>query len=158
MHEAKKDIPITLAIVISAIGVVYGDIGTSPLYALKSCFTMGRLAVNEQNILGLTSLFVWALILIVSIKYVLMVMRVDDQGEGGILVLSSLFAKCLDAKYKSISIAFGIIGACLFFGDGVITPAISILSALEGLSFVSHVFSDHIVLLSSIVIFFGRIR
>lgn len=120
------------SLIVGAIGVVYGDIGTSPLYALKSCFSMGGLAVTEGNIFGLISLFIWALLLIVSLKYVHLVLNFQHQGEGGVLILSSLCAKLYKGQHKALPITLGIIGATLFFSDGIITPAISILSAVEG--------------------------
>jgi KUP system potassium uptake protein len=118
-----------------AIGVVFGDIGTSPLYALKSCFSIIHLPVSEPNILGIISLFIWALVLVVSFKYVRLVLKMDHHGEGGILALSTLVAS--NNKYRSVSIILGLIGAALFFGDGIITPAISVLSAVEGISLIT---------------------
>src|SRR5690348_398693 len=113
------------ALLIGVLGVVYGDIGTSPLYALKSCFTITGLAVNPQNIFGITSLILWSLIIVVSLKYVSLVLKMDYQGEGGILALSRLVASY--NKYRLLAINLGILGAALFFGDGIITPAISVL-------------------------------
>jgi KUP system potassium uptake protein len=120
---------------VGAIGVVYGDIGTSPLYALKSCLSIVHLPVIEPNILGIISLFIWALILVVSFKYVRLVLKMDHNGEGGILALSTLVAS--NNKYRSVSIILGLLGAALFFGDGIITPAISVLSAVEGVSLIA---------------------
>ncbi|MBL8659313.1 MAG: potassium transporter Kup [Rhodospirillales bacterium] len=121
---------------IASIGIVYGDIGTSPLYTLKECFTGAHgLVPDAKNILGLLSLVLWALIVIVTIKYVLFIMRADNKGEGGILALMSLATSGLD-KGAAIVTGLGLFGAALFFGDSVITPAISILSAVEGLTVV----------------------
>ncbi len=142
-----------IALLLGAIGVVYGDIGTSPLYAIKSCFSLGHLALNEQNVFGLISVVCWSLFLIVSLKYVLLVLSVNNKGEGGILVLSSLCAKLFRVHHKALFIVFGVIGTALFFGDGVITPAISILGALEGLKIVSPTLSDHIIGISIVIIF-----
>ncbi len=134
-----------VSLMIGAIGVVYGDIGTSPLYALKSCFSIGKLPVDESNVLGLISIFIWSLFLIVTIKYINVVMRVDDQGEGGILVLSTICEKLELGKYVYIPMFLGILGSALIFGDGVITPAISVLGALEGLVLISPEFSHFIL-------------
>ncbi len=117
---------------LGTLGVVYGDIGTSPLYAIKSCFMLHGLAVNTVNVLGIISICLWCLWIVVSFKYVYMTLRVDHQGEGGTLALASLVAS--RKKYGALAITLGILGAALFFGDGVITPAISVLSAVEGLS------------------------
>jgi KUP system potassium uptake protein len=119
------------SLTIAAIGIVFGDIGTSPLYALKACFDQG-LVVNPENVLGLLSLVLWSLIVVVTVKYVLLIMHADNDGEGGILALMALVH---DAKRPSAAVgAIGLFGASLFFGDGVITPAISVLSAVEGLA------------------------
>lgn len=140
------------SLIVGAIGIVYGDIGTSPLYALKSCFVMGNLPVNETNILGLISIIMLTLFLIVSIKYVSFVLKVDNHGEGGILALSSLCSKLNLGTYKKLPILLGIIGCGLFFGDGVITPAISILSAVEGLKLISPIFSEHVIWLTILIL------
>lgn len=116
----------------SAIGVVYGDIGTSPLYAVKACFSAYGLSINPQNVLGIISLCVWCLVLVVGLKYLTLALRVDHQGEGGNLALASLVAS--RGIFPRLALLLGILGAALFFGDGVITPAISVLSAVEGLS------------------------
>ncbi|MBS0236362.1 MAG: KUP/HAK/KT family potassium transporter [Proteobacteria bacterium] len=124
-----------LTLGVGALGVVYGDIGTSPLYALKSCFEFTHLPLSLMNICGIISLFIWTLIIIVSFKYIRLVLSFAHQGEGGILALSAL---CSDLHLKwgharALPIILGVIGAALFFSDGIITPAISILSAVEGL-------------------------
>ncbi len=138
---------------LGAIGVVYGDIGTSPLYALKSSFILGGLAVTEINVLGIISLFIWMLIIMATIKYVYLVLSISNQGEGGVLVLSLLCSKVLSKKYKVIPIVLGIIGGALLVGDGVITPAISVLSALEGLHLIApKLSSKHIIFISIIIL------
>ncbi|MDF3047656.1 MAG: potassium transport protein Kup [Candidatus Midichloriaceae bacterium] len=133
---------------IGAIGVVYGDIGTSPLYALKSCFTIASLSVIENNILGIISLFIWMLILMTTIKYVYVLLKIDNQGEGGVLTLALLTSKYRLKKWKSLPIALGIFGGALLVGDGVITPAISVLGALEGLQLITVLNPKHIVLIA----------
>lgn len=132
-------------ILIGALGVVFGDIGTSPLYALKSCFTISHLPVNEMNVLGIISLFIWALFLVVGLKYALLVMRVDNHGEGGILALTTLCHKLKLFHKTAYIIILSIIGMALFFGDGIITPAISVLSAVEGLDSIEKSFSPYVI-------------
>jgi KUP system potassium uptake protein len=120
---------------LAVVGVVYGDIGTSPLYALKASLQVfAGVPFGETEILGILSLFFWSLIMIVTVKYVMLIMRADNQGEGGILALTALAQRVsMNAETRAALGLIGIIGACLFFGDGVITPAISVLSAIEGL-------------------------
>lgn len=139
-NKNPKQIPL----IISAIGIVFGDIGTSPLYALKSCLALSNLAVTDYNILGLISVFIWILFMVVTIKYVYFVLNANHQGEGGILILSSLCSKVASKRIKHFAIVLGVIGTALFFGDGVITPAISILSAVEGLQVISPFFSKFV--------------
>ncbi len=118
---------------LGALGVVYGDIGTSPLYALRECFYGPHaIAVTTANILGVLSLIFWSLILVISVKYVAFVMRADNRGEGGILSLVSLLRHDT-ARWRPFVIGLGLFGAALLYGDGMITPAISVLSAVEGL-------------------------
>ncbi|MDC4553584.1 potassium transporter Kup [Acinetobacter baumannii] len=145
-NTAKKaTLPATA---LAALGVVFGDIGTSPLYALKESFhTAHGLGIQPENVLGILSIIFWCLMLIISIKYVAIVMRADNNGEGGIMALLALNlrkAKIADNK-KIYMIAIGFIGASLFFGDGIITPAISVLSAVEGLSIATDVFDPFIM-------------
>jgi len=140
---------------LSAIGVVYGDIGTSPLYALRECFHgQHGVAPTPENVLGVLSLIFWSLTLIISIKYILFVMRADNNGEGGILALLALVAKSPDAKRKSRAslIALGLFGAALLYGDGMITPAISVLGAVEGLGIVTHIVEPYIVPITLVIL------
>lgn len=139
---------------LGAVGVVYGDIGTSPLYAFKKCFSEGNIPLTEMNIVGITSLVCWFLFLIVSIKYVSLILQADNHGEGGILSLASLCSSLKKRKLQKLFMFLGVLGTSLFYGDGVITPAISVLSALEGLSLVSHQFDLFIPLLATIIVFF----
>ncbi len=122
-------------LVIAALGVVFGDIGTSPLYALRECFSPSHgIVINNGNVLGLLSLILWSMTLIISIKYVAIVLEADNRGEGGVLALSTLLATATrNWKLWTPVGAVGLFGAALFFGDGFITPAISVLSAVEGL-------------------------
>lgn len=136
-------------LLISVLGVVYGDIGTSPIYALKSSFIVSQLAVTNINVLGLISLFIWILFIVVTIKYSYIIMNIDKKEEkGGVLALSILCANLKQTRFKSISIALGIIGTALLFGDGVLTPAISVISALEGLNIISSGLQNYIIITS----------
>jgi KUP system potassium uptake protein len=142
----------TLAI--AAIGVVFGDIGTSPLYSLKEAFSPAHgIALTNQSILGVISLLFWAIVVVVSIKYVLFVMRADNNGEGGVLALMALSLRPFSAKSRvtGVLMMLGIFGACMFYGDAVITPAISVMSAVEGLEIATPHLS-HLVLPITMVI------
>ena len=125
------------ALTLGALGVVFGDIGTSPLYALKECFHASHgIAITHDNVLGILSLIFWSITVIVSLKYIAFIMRADNNGEGGIMALLalSLRNKGLQDWQRRLLVAIGLFGAALFFGDGIITPAISVLSAVEGLN------------------------
>ena len=125
---------------LSALGVIYGDIGTSPLYAIRECF-FGSHAVppTHENVLGVLSLIIYALLLVISVKYIAIVMRADNQGEGGVLALTALIpgrtgASAASARLavgRPVLIALGVFGTALLYGDGMITPAISVLGAVE---------------------------
>jgi KUP system potassium uptake protein len=134
---------------LGALGVVYGDIGTSPLYALKECVTAPHgVAATPANILGLLSLVFWSITLVVSVKYLLFVMRADNDGEGGVLALMALALGTHDAKphpKTRVLVILGLFGAALLYGDGVITPAISVLSAVEGLNVATDAFQPVVV-------------
>ena len=149
--QNKVSKPAVPALTLAALGVVFGDIGTSPLYALKESFHATRgLPISEINVLGILSLIFWTITLIVSIKYVLVIMRADNNGEGGIMALLALNLrqKGLSPRKKFIIIILGFVGASLFFGDGIITPAISVLSAVEGLSIATPAFDRFIIPIS----------
>ena len=123
------------ALTLGAIGVVYGDIGTSPLYAFKEVFAHGHLHLNSENIYGVLSLMFWTLTFIVSLKYVTLILRADNNGEGGLIAMLALASTAVKDRpaLRAKLLAVGIFGTAIFFGDGVITPAISVLSAVEGL-------------------------
>ncbi|HAL37131.1 MAG TPA: potassium transporter Kup [Polaromonas sp.] len=127
------------ALTLGAVGVVYGDIGTSPLYAFKEVFASGHVPVTPDNVLGVLSLFFWTLTVIVSIKYVVLIMRADNHGEGGLMALLALASQSVkdNPRLRRTLMICGVFGVALFFGDGVITPAISVLSAVEGLEIVT---------------------
>lgn len=151
-HENKEK-KYRLYLSLAAVGVVYGDIGTSPLYALRECFH-GSHAVSptQSNILGVLSLIIWSLILVISVKYLVVILRADNQGEGGILALMELVLPRRGRRKKAILI-LGIFGAALLYGDGTITPAISVLSAIEGLEVTTPVFEPYIVPLTLFILF-----
>ncbi len=133
---------------LSALGVVYGDIGTSPLYALKEAFHQGHnIGLSENNIFGILSLIFWALIIVISIKYLKYVLKADNKGEGGILALTALVTPRSDKHIRKRKhlIRLGLFGTALLYGDGMITPAISVLSAVEGLEIVTPVFAPYII-------------
>ena len=140
---------------VGALGIVYGDIGTSPLYALRECFhgTHG-IAPTRDNVLGVLSLIFWSLTLIISIKYLVFVMRADNEGEGGILALMALVSKQADARrrLRATMIALGLFGAALLYGDGMITPAVSVLSAVEGLNVTTHLFEPYVVPIAIVIL------
>ena len=137
MNEAPAGQRTILPLGIAALGVVFGDIGTSPLYAMRQCFTgVNSVSATSSNILGVLSLVFWALIIVISLKYLLFVMRQDNHGEGGIIALVALLGP-LAKRHAGVRvwlIPLGLFGAALLYGDGTITPAISVLSAMEGLS------------------------
>ena len=144
-----------LALAIGAVGVVYGDIGTSPLYALKEAFSGPHGAeINHGNILGVLSLMLWALILVVSLKYVLFMMRADNKGEGGIMALIALTQRVFraESRRKWVLLTLGLFGAALFYGDGMITPAISVLSAVEGLEVAAPALHAYVIPISLTVL------
>ena len=140
---------------LGAIGVVYGDIGTSPLYAIQTTFTGSHpLPVSEANILGVLSMVFWTIMLLVSLKYVVIIMRADNHGEGGSMALLALVSDITSQypKTKWFVTILGVFAASLFYGDGMITPAISVLSAVEGLDLVSHDFKSYIIPITLIVL------
>ena len=133
---------------LSALGVVYGDIGTSPLYALKESFHhTHNIAVSPENIFGILSLIFWSLIIVVSIKYLIFIVRADNQGEGGVLALTALLGTIRLKSPRALRVLtlLGIFGTALLYGDGIITPAISVLSAVEGLEFAAPKMHDYII-------------
>src|SRR5689334_13387466 len=135
------------ALVLGALGVVYGDIGTSPLYALKECFSPDNpqsVAVSHDNVLGVLSLVFWSLTLVISVKYLTFIMRADNDGAGGILALLALVPRGT-TRGSHIIVLLALFGTALLYGDGVITPAISVLSAVEGLGIATHAFEPLVV-------------
>ncbi|MBA3297485.1 MAG: potassium transporter Kup [Acidobacteria bacterium] len=144
------------ALTVGALGVVYGDIGTSPLYALRECFHGAHaIAPTIENVLGVLSLIFWSLTLIISIKYLIFVMRADNDGEGGILALMALVSKQPEGKDKTtraVLIVLGLFGAALLYGDGMITPAVSVLGAIEGVNVATTLFEPYIVPIAVVIL------
>jgi KUP system potassium uptake protein len=147
--------PRLTALVIGVIGVVFGDIGTSPLYTMKEAFHGPHgMPVSAANILGVLSLIFWSLIIVVSIKYVVFIMRADNKGEGGIMALMALVQRATTGgtRVRWLLMTLGIFGAALFYGDGMITPAISVLSAVEGLQVATPAFKRYVIPISLVVL------
>jgi len=142
-------------LMLAALGVVFGDIGTSPLYAIRECFHGEYgIAVEPQNILGVLSLMFWALLLIVTLKYLTFVLRADNQGEGGVIALSALVKSGAGRARRSrrALVLVGLFAACLLYGDGMITPAISVLSAVEGIRIITPLFTPYVVPLTASIL------
>jgi len=142
------------ALTLGAIGVVYGDIGTSVLYAVKEVFGSGHVPFTPANVFGILSIFFWTLTVIVSLKYVTLVLRADNAGEGGLVAMLALASQSVRDKprLRKVLLLVGIFGTCLFYGDGVITPAISVLSAVEGLEVVSPAFKSAVIPLTLVIL------
>jgi KUP system potassium uptake protein len=148
-NDSQNNKLLTLAL--GAVGVVFGDIGTSPLYAIKEAFNGPHGAdINPRIILGVLSLMLWALILVVSLKYVIFIMRADNKGEGGIMALIALTQRVFrdNSRRKWLLLTLWLFGAALFYGDGMITPAISVLSAVEGLEVAAPALHRYIIPIS----------
>ena len=146
--QDHKPHALSAALILSTLGVVYGDIGTSPLYAFKeSIGGEGGAGISQASVLGVLSMIFWAITLVVSVKYVMIVLRASNDGEGGILALLALVLRQLPAegRYTGAAVALGLFGAAMFYGDSVITPAISVLSAVEGLEVVSPQFTSWVI-------------
>ena len=142
------------ALTLGSIGVVYGDIGTSPLYALREAVLAATGAGNpasEPVVLGILSLIIWALLFVVTAKYVLVLLRADNKGEGGTLALMALASRSL-VRGGGIVILLGVISGALFYGDAIITPALSVLSAIEGLKVVTPAFDSYVVPLTVLIL------
>src|SRR6202012_5416347 len=136
------------ALLIGSIGVVYGDIGTSPLYALREAIVAAsgpnRDELTRISVLGVVSLILWALIIVVTLKYVLLLLRADNKGEGGTLTLMALAQRAL-GRSGTFLLILGTIGAAMFYGDAILTPAVSVLSAIEGMKLVTPAMDEFIV-------------
>lgn len=144
---------LSAGLVVGALGVVFGDVGTSPLYALRTVFADSHLdPADLGNILGVLSLIFWSILLIVAVKYVLIVLKADNEGEGGVLALTQLTVHSADRRLIAVLSFIGLAGCSLFFGDGVITPAISVLSAVEGLEIVAPDLEHAVIPIAAVVL------
>ena len=142
-----------LALTIGSVGVVYGDIGTSPLYAFREALVaaVGSDPITSNSVLGVLSLIFWSLILVVALKYVVVLLRADNDGEGGTLALTALAFRALGSRTKPV-LFLGIIGAAMFYGSSFITPALSVMSAVEGLKVATPAFEPYVVPLTIIIL------
>ena len=151
LSAAEPAHPARAALALAALGVVYGDIGTSPLYALRECLNPEHgVPLTPESVLGILSLIFWALTLVVTIKYVVFVLRADHDGEGGIMALQALarhaaVSSGAPAGVLMLVAAMGLTGAAMFYGDSLITPAISVLSAVEGLNVATPIFQPYVI-------------
>ena len=143
------------ALTLGAIGVVYGDIGTSVLYAIKEIFGSGHVPFTTDNVYGVLSIVFWTLTVIVSLKYVTLVLRADNNGEGGLVAMLALASQSVKdrPRLRRVLLLVGVFGTCLFYGDGVITPAISVLSAVEGLEVISPTFKKGVIPITLVILF-----
>ncbi|HYD76680.1 potassium transporter Kup [Ramlibacter sp.] len=143
------------ALTLGAIGIVYGDIGTSVLYALKVVFNSGLVELSPANVYGILSLVFWTVTIVVSIKYVGLILRADNNGEGGLIAMLALASTAMheQSRLRGALLVIGIFGTAIFYGDGVITPAISVLSAVEGVELLSPAFTPYVVPASLVIIF-----
>ncbi|MCU0967083.1 MAG: potassium transporter Kup [Burkholderiaceae bacterium] len=153
-HSSTRSPTALAALTLGALGVVYGDIGTSPLYALKEVFHGGHVQATHDNILGVLSLIFWTMTVIVSLKYVLLVLRADNNGEGGLIAMLALATMAVKdrPKLRRALMTVGLFGTAVFFGDGVITPAISVLSAVEGLEVVAPALHNAVIPITLVVL------
>src|SRR5689334_11843367 len=142
----------TLGLSIGALGVVYGDIGTSPLYTVQLLFTVHPLSPSPSHVYGVISLIFWTLVTVVTLKYVLLILRADNHGEGGIMALVALIQTALSGRRRAVLVVLGVAGAALFYGDSMLTPAISVVSAVSGLEVVSPSLSDQVVPFSLVIL------
>ena len=152
VSASKSSLP---ALTLGAIGVVYGDIGTSVLYSVKEVFGSGHVPFTPENVYGILSIFFWTLTVIVSLKYVVLVLRADNNGEGGLVAMLALASQSVKDRpqLRKVLLLLGIFGTCLFYGDGVITPAISVLSAVEGMVIVSPHFKKYVIPITLVILF-----
>lgn len=139
------------ALALGAIGVVFGDIGTSPLYTLRECLKAAG-GVSPTNVYGIVSLILWSIIVVVTLKYVCFVMRADNDGEGGILALTALASEVAPVRLRRVLLTLGVFGAAMFYGDSMITPAISVISAVEGVTLIDPHLSEWIVPIALVIL------
>ena len=154
MHQHSTQKSSLAALILGAIGIVYGDIGTSVLYAVKEVFGSGHVAFTYANVYGVLSILFWTLTIIVSLKYVTLVLRADNNGEGGLIAMLTLASQAVQdrPRLRRVMLLVGVFGTCLFYGDGIITPAISVLSAVEGLEVVSSGFRTYVIPITLLIL------
>ena len=152
MQSSKSSLS---ALTLGALGVVYGDIGTSVLYAVKEVFGSGHVPFSPENVYGILSIFFWTLTVIVSLKYVVLVLRADNHGEGGLVAMLALASQSVKDRpqLRNTLLILGIFGTCLFYGDGVITPAITVLGAVEGLEVISPTFKKFVIPIALVILY-----
>jgi KUP system potassium uptake protein len=153
--EPQQDRHGLAALTLGAIGVVYGDIGTSPLYTVKEVFSPATgVPLDAHHLIGTASVIFWSLMVVVTLKYVVLILRADNRGEGGIMALTALasHAAGTTARRRTVLLLLGVFGAALFYGDSVITPAISVLSAVEGIEVVTPALKPYVLPLSVAVL------
>ncbi len=152
MQSSKSSLS---ALTLGALGVVYGDIGTSVLYAVKEVFGSGHVPFTPENVYGILSIFFWTLTVIVSLKYVVLVLRADNNGEGGLVAMLALASQSVKDRpqLRNTLLMLGIFGTCLFYGDGVITPAITVLGAVEGMEVISPTFKKFVIPLALVILY-----
>nr|WP_315230346.1 potassium transporter Kup [uncultured Albidiferax sp.] len=152
MQSSKSSLS---ALTLGALGVVYGDIGTSVLYAVKEVFGSGHVPFSPENVYGILSIFFWTLTVIVSLKYVVLVLRADNNGEGGLVAMLALASQSVKDRpqLRNTLLILGIFGTCLFYGDGVITPAITVLGAVEGLEVISPTFKKFVIPIALVILY-----
>ncbi|MGH8505702.1 MAG: KUP/HAK/KT family potassium transporter, partial [Stenotrophobium sp.] len=153
-HDDKNARMLPLSV--AALGIVFGDIGTSPIYAFRECFLSAShpLAPTPANVLGILSLVIWSLLLVISLKYLVVIMRADNKGEGGIAALVALLNpwRTKRTSLRYMLMLLGLFGAALLYGDGTITPAISVLSAVEGLKVATPAFEPYIIPITVLIL------
>src|ERR1700712_5073979 len=151
VEAPKAIVPAMPGLVMGAIGVVFGDIGTSPLYTLRECLKAAG-GASQPNVFGIVSLILWAILAVVTLKYVSFVMRADNDGEGGILALTALASGVAPVRLRRVLLTLGVFGAAMFYGDSMITPAISVISAVEGVTLIEPHLSEWIVPIALVIL------
>ncbi|MFD2112685.1 KUP/HAK/KT family potassium transporter [Thiorhodococcus fuscus] len=150
--NVSKREPVGLALVIAALGVVFGDIGTSPIYTMNILFGGAGLSVEVVNVLGVLSLIFWSLVLVVGVKYMLFVLSADNDGDGGVIALATLLRRRSQGRARSLALLLGVVASAMLIGDGLLTPAISVLSAVQGLELVTPELTDAVPELTVLVL------
>src|SRR5882757_5049309 len=150
-NSSTKVVPGAPVLMLGAVGVVFGDIGTSPLYTLRECLKAAG-GVSQANVFGIVSLILWSILIVVTLKYVSFVMRAGNDGEGGILALTALASGVAPERLRNVLLTLGVFGAAMFYGDSMITPAISVISAVEGVTLIDAQLTAWIVPISLVIL------